>query len=498
MSPSPRRVAVPLAVLSAAVLVAGISSAAALPGDPTPVAAPSPRSPTPTPPATTPPAPAVVALAVEPAVPAPAAYDPGDPATWSSRQLAAQLVFSCVQMSDLQTATAHAAAGLGGVVLMGRPTDGAALTAGLASVKQAAPHGIMPMLASDEEGGLVQRLKDVLGPIPSAAVMGTWPDARIEQTARDYGVRMRGLGVQMALSPVADLAEPGGYIAATQRGFSADPHRTSGAASAWARGLRSAGVVPAVKHWPGHGYAGDSHDSAPTVPPLSVLAGRDLLPFDAVARTGAAVVMVGHLRSEGLTEPGVPATLSPNALRVLRARSGPSTVILTDSVSMAASSSAVGLTPPQAAVRSLQAGADWAMSCVDAIGAVGAVQQALDGGQLQRAALVASARRVLAVKQQAGLLRVPLAGLSPTGAVETAEVAGTVLRLDGSVADHDSTSPVPVDVRVDGAVVNTGLSDRGRFSLEVAVAGPARVCVEARGSGGDRAAPLGCVAVPPA
>ncbi|HWH27919.1 MAG TPA: glycoside hydrolase family 3 N-terminal domain-containing protein, partial [Mycobacteriales bacterium] len=404
---------------------------------------------------------------------------------------------SCVQAADLPTAAAHASAGVGGVVVMGRPTDAAGLTASLTAVRRSGPHGIAPMIASDEEGGRVQRLQALLGPLPSAAVMGTWPDARIEQTAHAYGARMRALGVQMALSPVADLAAPGGYVAATGRGFSADPHRAAGAAAAWARGLLRAGVVPAVKHWPGHGGAGDSHDSAPTVPPVDVLAGRDLLPFDAVLRTGAGVVMVGHLRSPHLTEPGLPATLSPNAMRVLRQRAGPGAVVLTDSVSMAASSSAVGLTPPQAALRALQAGADWAMSCVDPLGAVATVHAALDQGRYPRAAAVASARRVLAVKQRTGLLRAPLTGLPPTGALEAAELVGGVLRLGGRADDPDAAAPPPVWVRVDGAVTYRLTADAdARFAVEVPVAGPAQVCVEARGAAGERATALGCVAVP--
>ena len=66
-----------------------------------------------------------------------------------------------------------------------------------AAVKAGASHGIAPLLASDEEGGKVQRLKRVLGDLPSAAEMGTWPDARIEQTAHaaDLGAFMnRRLG----------------------------------------------------------------------------------------------------------------------------------------------------------------------------------------------------------------------------------------------------------------------------------------------------------------
>lgn len=434
-------------------------------------------------------------LAVRSAAPAGApAHHAGDPATWSSRQLAAQLVFSCVQADELGTATAQSGAGLGGIVVMGRPTDAAGLTAGLAGVRAAAVHGIAPLVASDEEGGRVQRLKALLGPLPSAAEMGAWPDARLEQTAHDYGVGMRRLGVQMALSPVADLAA-GGYPEATGRAFAADPQRVAAASVAWSQGLARAGVLSAVKHWPGHGHAADSHTTAPAVPPLVALEGSDLVPFDAVLQSGASVVMVGHLRSEGLTEPGLPATLSPNALRVLRERAGPATVLLTDSVSMAASSSALGLAPAQAALRALQAGADWAMSCVDPMAAVDAVQAALDGGALSRAAAVASARRVLAVKHGVGLLAVaPTA--SPAGTLDAAELLGGVAILRGRAADPDTPQPVRVQALVGGVLAAEVAADAGAFTVAVPAAAGAEVCVVAVDAGGGPSTPLGCVSRP--
>lgn len=486
---------VPMAALSVGTFLTGVAAAALLP-----VVTPAP-DPAPAPVAARAPEPIhtvdVVPLVVRPpaATPAPA-HSPADPGTWSTRQLAAQLVFSCVQAGDLGTAAAQAQAGVGGIVVMGRPTDAAALTGGLAGVRAAGPHGIAPLIASDEEGGRVQRLKALLGPLPSAAEMGSWPDARIEQTAHDYGAGMRQLGVQLALSPVADLAAPGGYPAATQRAFSADPARVAGAAVAWSRGLERAGVLSAVKHWPGHGSATDSHDAAPAAPPLTALQGSDLVPFDAVLGSGASVVMVGHLRSDGLTEPGVPATLSPNAMRVLRERAGPATVILTDSVSMAASSSALGLSPAQAAVRALQAGADWAMSCVDPMSAVDAVQAGLDAGALPREAAVASVRRILGAKHRLGLLAVPPATAPPVGALEAAELTNGVVTVRGRAADPDTPDPVLVQVLVDGVVAVEAPANGGAYRASVPAGLKAEVCVVAVNAGGGLPTPLGCVSRP--
>ena len=168
---------------------------------------------------------------------------------------------------------------------------------------------------------------------------------------------MKALHVDVDLAPVADLGIPGYYMASLDRAFSADPAVVARDAKAWAAGMLSAGVLPVVKHWPGHGQARDSHTGAATTPALGVLAGRDLVPFTAAFAARVPAVMVGHLTVPGLTEPGRPATLSPAAYRYLRGRAG-QTLIMTDSMGMGAVTGALGLTEASAALRALQAGAD--------------------------------------------------------------------------------------------------------------------------------------------
>ncbi len=353
---------------------------------------------------------AICAVAVSPAAPvAASAYSSGDPTTWSSAQLAGQLTHSCVDAANWTAARAQAAAGIGGITLLGNSAS-PDLAAQLAQVRSAGPSGIQPAVSSDEEGGLVQRLSSLIYPLPSARTMGTWPDAQVEDTAYRYGLRMHALGVSMELAPDADLDVPGAYMSLLQRAFSADPNRVTTAAAAWTRGMQRAGEVPVVKHWPGHGSAPNSHTStAPVVPPLPVLEARDMVPFDASFIAGAPAVMVGQLESAGLTEPGLPATLSPNAMRYLRERTGPDTVIMTDSLTMAPSTVGVGLTAEQAAVRALQAGADWALTCAaDPLPTVVAIGQAIDSGALPRAQAVASVLRILDLKAGAGLLDPPV------------------------------------------------------------------------------------------
>src|SRR4051812_2527907 len=86
------------------------------------------------------------------------AYGGTDPSTWSDHRLAAQLVVSCVDLGSLDAARRQARAGIGGIVLLGsRPPN--RLRDRLTAVRDAAPTAVLPFVASDEEGGAVQRLR---------------------------------------------------------------------------------------------------------------------------------------------------------------------------------------------------------------------------------------------------------------------------------------------------------------------------------------------------
>lgn len=229
--------------------------------------------------------------------------------------------------------------------------------------------------------------------------MGHWRPAKIRETARNYALRMKALGVTVALSPDTDLAIPGHYIATTHRGFSDDPQQVAVDANAWNDGLSAAGVLGVIKHWPGHGQASDTHKASSIVPLWSLLERRDLIPFQAAFAQHASAVLVGHLNVPGLTQGWLPASESPPALRALRAQAGPRVLIMTDDLSMAAASIALGITPAQAAVKSLTAGADLAMvRWVPLDGVLSAVTLAINNGRLPRNQAVASERRVLHVK----------------------------------------------------------------------------------------------------
>lgn len=301
------------------------------------------------------------------------------------------------KMGDAAAIQQAAARGVGGIVLFGPASPNLAQT--LRKAAAAAPSGNPPLIASDEEGGQVQRLSSLIYPLPAAEAMGQWSPARITATARSYALRMRALGVSVALGPDADIAVPGYYIASARRSFSGDPQHVAVAVNAWNDGLKAAGVLGVVKHWPGHGQATDTHVGGSLVPRWAVLQRRDLIPFNSAFAHDVGAVMVGHLRVPGLTEGSWPASESPAALRALRARAGGAVLIVTDDLSMDAASRTLGISASKAAVRSLVSGADIAMVCWAPLDEVSsAVRQAIDDGRLPRSQAVASARRVLRTK----------------------------------------------------------------------------------------------------
>jgi beta-N-acetylhexosaminidase len=337
----------------------------------------------------------------------PGSYTATDPATWTDRQLAAQLVFCSVSAADPRAAIRYSEMGVGGVIILG---NGARSDIGedLSAVSHACTTGIEPFIASDEEGGTVQRLRNVIYPLPSARTMGRWSLATTRSKARAYGLRLKELGISVVFGPVADLDVPGHYMSELGRCFSSSPKEVGLHVVAWSSGLTSAGVLPVVKHWPGHGHAANTHVTAAVIPALSVLLTRDMLPFESAFAAGVPMVMVGHLQSRGLTEPHTPASVSPKAMGYLRSRIDTDTIIITDSLSMNATTRALHIGSATAAVRSLVAGADFALVCsASPATLIKAVESAIRSGRLPRSQAETSVRRILRRKA--------LSGLAPAG-----------------------------------------------------------------------------------
>ena len=321
-----------------------------------------------------------------------------DPSKWSNQQLAAELVLAGISMRSLSKAKSWARSGIGGIALFGTPPR--TLAKRLRAVQSAAPGRRRILVASDEEGGLVQRLGSLLGALPSARAVGSTMNLRqATALATSYGAKMKKLGVNVNLAPVADLSVPGTYIQRNGRAFSSRPAVVGQFASAWITGMRASRVMSVVKHWPGHGSARNTHIGSGQTPPWNTVLRNDIVPFKAAFSAAVPAVMVGHLIVPGLTAPGLPASMSRNAMRYLRKAAVRDTLIMTDSLAMDAVTKAMHQSSARAAVRALVAGADIALvNTSDPLAIAGAITLAINSGKLHRAQAIRSARRVLSAQ----------------------------------------------------------------------------------------------------
>jgi beta-N-acetylhexosaminidase len=324
--------------------------------------------------------------------------------SWSVPQRVEQLLMVSGEFSNLGASTSLAAAGVGGFVLFGQPAAGSgpAIQSGLASLDAAAAeHGQTdPWMSTDEEGGPIARLSNVIGALPSPRQMAAqWTPAQTQSALTSHALAMRSLGITMDLAPVLDTANPDNTIAGeNNRSFSENGEVAATYGLAFADGLLAGGIVPVAKHFPGLGHASADTDTGPaTDPPLAQLDADDLIPFEAAAAAGLPVVMVGHPMVPGLTG-NIPSSLSPATYQLLRSTLGFGGVAMTDDLD-AVAVSAAGYTQPAAAVKAIEAGADMAM--IDASqwsATVSALSQAVNTGRLPVANLDASVNRILAAK----------------------------------------------------------------------------------------------------
>jgi beta-N-acetylhexosaminidase len=371
----------------------------------------------------------------------PAQSAPPDPAaraaalvrTLSDEDLIGQVLMPYAYGSSATDVTAGSAAGnrkmagvatpaemiakyrLGGLILVGwsaddptagnQPTSNVdsteqvrGLTSGLQAGAAKLPARVPILIGTDQEFGVVTRVKSGVTALPSAMAFGAARDAALTERAwRAAATELAALGINVNFAPVADVLgrSPGGPIGS--RSYGSDPTVAAAQVAAAVRGLQGAGVAATLKHFPGHGHTTtDSHTDLPVLAQGRAAMERgDLPPFTAGIGAGAWLVMSGHLDVRSI-EPGVPATFSRKVLTdLLRGRMGFDGVVVSDALNMAP---AKRWAPGEAAVRALLAGNDVLLMPPDLPAAQAGLRKALDGGRLPRARLVEAVTRILTLK----------------------------------------------------------------------------------------------------
>src|SRR6185369_2432712 len=207
----------------------------------------------------------------------------------------------------------------GGIVLFGRNIkEPEQLQELVTAIRRILPEAV---LAIDAEGGRVDRLKEIVGPAPSGAVLASHPPSLALQAGTWVAHALRLFDLDMSFAPVADLNRGENDNALDDRYLGNRPADVTARARAFLRGLHSGGAGGCLKHFPGLGGAGEDthyHMSAVYLPAEELR--PDLEPFAALSRLAGAV-MVGHALYPAYDPSMRPATLSPEVIGgVLRGR----------------------------------------------------------------------------------------------------------------------------------------------------------------------------------
>jgi beta-N-acetylhexosaminidase len=296
------------------------------------------------------------ALGDEPAQPTPSVAE-----TLPSRLLAGERIVTGMKGTAVSPQLREAVHGgrVAGVILFAENIEGKKAARKLIARLQAIPRPPKlraPLLVMvDQEGGEVKRVEGA--PSVSAKTMGERGAAFSRQQGKATAANLRGLGINVDLAPVLDVARPGGVIAETERGFGSSAAQVAKTGVPFAQGLESGGVAATAKHFPGLGAATENTDFAAQKIklPAATLRKVDEAPYRAYIRSGGNLVMLSTAIFPALAS--APAAFArPIATGELRERLGFEGVSITDALESVAVESFGG--PAKAGVAAARAGTD--------------------------------------------------------------------------------------------------------------------------------------------
>ena len=308
--------------------------------------------------------------------------------------------------SDLQYMLTHQYAG--GVMLYAYNISGFAQIKALDTAAQA--HAKMPLLiATDQEGGLVNRLESIIGPVPSAMQIGdTDNPANARKRGVQDGAMLRKIGVNVDLAPVVDVHSAPQTVIIT-RLFGTTPQKVAAFAGAYLDGLQSQGVIGTLKHWPGLGASPvDPHDALPIITrSKQELNEIDFAPYRTLISQGNVGMIMSTHELITAYDKHMPSSLSPILInQVLRNDLGYQGVVITDGLYMGA---LARWSIAQAAVLAMLAGNDLLLGPWDSYEVqqmLNALQAAVASGKISKARIDLSVARILTLKIERGLIPV--------------------------------------------------------------------------------------------
>jgi beta-N-acetylhexosaminidase len=275
-----------------------------------------------------------------------------------------------------------------------------------AQVSRLAP--IPLLLAVDQEGGVVNRFVNIVGPLPSAAALASPADAR--RRGQQDAALLHTYGFNLNLAPVVDVGDSNPQL--WSRTFGTSPSRVAAMAGAYLEGLQQSGqITGTLKHFPGLGATNtDPHLGMPVLDRSRAdWQATDLAPYRTlVASEDVRAILVTHEMIPAV-DPNLPTSLSPAVIDdTLRRQMGFDGVVITDSLYMAALNQRWSVS--QAAVLAVAAGADLIIGPYTpqmVSDAKDAFRAAIAAGTLTRSRIDTSVRRLLTLKLRMGLIPMP-------------------------------------------------------------------------------------------
>ena len=280
---------------------------------------------------------------------------------------------------------------------------------------------VEPFISLDQEGGLVDRLRRVITPMPSAQVFTEKENLQtVEKISEITAEAVRILGFNMNFAPVVDVidAERNKFVNGLySRGFGKSKEDVVRLTSAYLKTLQNKGCIGTIKHFPGYGATEtDAHEQLPTVNlSKQQLFETDLFPyFELFNSSQVFAVMVGHatyplidLQEKDAHGRFLPSSLSFNFITsLLRTELGFQDLVLTDDLEMGAIMENYGI--GKASKMALKAGNDFLLICADTermLEAFDSVSSAVESGEISESRINESLERIAKVKN---LLQPPL------------------------------------------------------------------------------------------
>ncbi len=262
-----------------------------------------------------------------------------------------------------------------------------------------------PVLCIDEEGGRIARIAqnpnfdvEVIGPMGDIGKTGDPKNAY--HAGNVIGTYLSKYGFDIDFAPVADVNTNPDNIIIGARAFSDDPQVAAPMVTNYLQGLKDAGIVGCVKHFPGHGDTqNDSHTGyVQSLKTWEEMKDCEMVTFKAGIQWGCQLIMTAHIAVPNVTNSDIPSTLSSVVLQdKLRGELGYQNIIITDGMEMGAITQ--HYSSGEAAVRSIQAGVDIVLGPKDFIEAFDAVMKAVETGTITEDRINQSVRRILKMKK---------------------------------------------------------------------------------------------------